>query len=406
MVKSKTRIWLSRIGMGLSISFLVGSASSLFLWGLDKIQIYRSEHLALLYFLPLLGALFQWIATSANSVHSLGTNDLIDCINEKKNHIPDLWGPYILVSTWLSQLLGASVGREGTAVQMGGVAAHQFSNLLSLDNEEKKIWIRAGISAGFSSVFGTPWAGCLFGLEIATVGKWSFKSILPCIFSAVGANWVSLHVWNTNHVIYPTVFLPSINLAFWAKLLIIGLFLGLLGLIYTRLESAISKIFTHIPIHFILKGILAGGILLIVLSFPYFHESIGLGSSFLLRPFESNETASFAISKTIATTLSLGLGFKGGEATPLFLIGAHASSAFQEILSWPAPFLAAIGFTCLYTGLAKTPLTSIAMGVELFGTEAWFCFFICCLIVMYISGKNGIFKKQDWSNWIPKPLYP
>ncbi|WP_459483383.1 chloride channel protein [Aquirufa nivalisilvae] len=391
--------------MGLSTSFLVGSASSLFLWGLEKIQIYQTEHLALLYCLPILGVAFQYLSQIPQSPIKLGTNDLIDRVNQKSDDIPWSLGPFILLSTWLSQLFGASVGREGTAVQMGGSITHQFSQWLNLEEQEKRDWLQAGMAAGFASVFGTPWAGCFFGLEISKVGHISFRSIIPCLFSAFGANWVSLHVWSTNHTIYPSVFLPEITMAFWAKLACIGLFLGLIALFYSRLESIISKTYAQLPIHTILKGILAGLILLLIFQFPYFKESIGLSSSFLLRPFESGETANFAISKTLATSLSLGLGFKGGEATPLFLIGAHASSALHEIISFPLPLLAALGFTCLYTGLAKTPLTSIAMGVELFGQDAWFCFFLCTLIVMYISGKNGIFKKQAWANWVPKPLY-
>ncbi|MHA8088174.1 chloride channel protein [Aquirufa sp. Wall-65K1] len=402
---TSTRHWLSRICMGLSTSFLVGSASSLFLWGLEKISDYRSEHLGLLFTLPILGACFQYLAKLPNSSFQLGTNDLIDRVNQQRSDIPWGLGPFILLGTWLSQISGASVGREGTAVQMGGVASYQISNWLSLEESDKVDWLRAGMSAGFASVFGTPWAGCLFGLEISKVGQISFRAILPCLFSAFGANWVSLHVWGTNHTIYPTVFLPEISLAFWAKLASIGLFLGVLGWVYSRLESIISKTFAQLPMHNILKGILAGLILLFIFQFPIFHESIGLGASYLLRPFESGDTANFAWSKTLATSLSLGLGFKGGEATPLFLIGAHASSALHEIITLPLPLLAALGFTCLYTGLAKTPLTAIAMGIELFGSDAWFCFFLCTLIVMYISGKKGIFKKQAWADWVPKPLY-
>lgn len=391
--------------MGLATSFLVGSASSLFLWGLEKIQVFRTEHIALLYCLPILGVAFQYLSQLPNSSNKLGTNDLINRVNQKREDISWTLGPFILLGTWLSQVFGASVGREGTAVQMGGSIAHQFSQWLQLEEFEKRDWLQAGMAAGFASVFGTPWAGCLFGLEISKVGQLSLRGIFPCLISAFGANWVSLHVWGTNHTIYPNIFLPEINGLFWLKLACIGLFLGLIGLIYSRLESIISKSFARLPIHYILKGILGGLILLLIFQFPYFQESIGLGSSYLLRPFETGNTANFALSKTLATSLSLGLGFKGGEATPLFLIGAHASSALHEIISLPIPLLAALGFTCLYTGLAKTPLTSMAMGIELFGSEAWFCFFICALIVMYISGKNGIFKTQAWANWVPKPLY-
>jgi H+/Cl- antiporter ClcA len=99
------------------------------------------------------------------------------------------------------------------------------------------------------------------------------------------------------------------------------------------------------------------------------------------------------------------LGFKGGEATPLFLIGSQAAANLQDIVSLPIGFLAALGFCSLYTGLAKTPATGMAIGCELFGSSALICYLVVTLIVMYTSGKSGLFSKQTWAPWIPKPLY-
>jgi H+/Cl- antiporter ClcA len=100
--------------------------------------------------------------------------------------------------------------------------------------------------------------------------------------------------------------------------------------------------------------------------------------------------------------LSLGLGYKGGEATPLFLIGSHAMASFSDLINLPGPFLAAMGFTCLYMGLTKTPIAAMCMGVELFGQDTWFCYFIVTFIVIYFSGNKGIFKSQTWANYLPK----
>jgi H+/Cl- antiporter ClcA len=101
----------------------------------------------------------------------------------------------------------------------------------------------------------------------------------------------------------------------------------------------------------------------------------------------------------------LSLGFKGGEATPLFLIGSQLASSFAPMLDIPTGLSAAIGFTCLYGGLCKTPIAASFMGIELFGVSAGLCYLICTIIVMYVSGKKGLFKTQIWSEHIPQPLY-
>jgi H+/Cl- antiporter ClcA len=348
-----------------ALSFATGSLSSLFLAGLDWIQ----HHGSYLYALPILGLVFQSFPFPA----------------------------YLIIpATWLSHLAGASVGREGTAVTMGRVLGEKISS--------STIFPKAGMAAGFASIFGTPLAGAFFALEVGEVGKINFRHLLACLFTAFSANFVSLHVYGTKHLSYPTIFLPSFSGEFYAKLALMGLFLALIAFLYKRSESIIISAFDKLPVQGPLKGILAGLILFGVLSIPVFHESTGLGSEFLLRPF-TTVAPDFALWKLLATNLSLGLGFKGGEATPLFLIGSHAASGFASWFSLPIGLAAAIGFVSLYGGLAKTPLAATFLGMELFGPSAWFCYLIITLIVLFGSGKKGIFSNQTWADYLPKPFY-
>ena len=353
------------LGLLVALSFATGSLSSLFLAGLDWIQ----HHGSYLYALPILGLVFQSFPFPA----------------------------YLIIpATWLSHLAGASVGREGTAVTMGRVLGERISS--------STIFPKAGMAAGFASVFGTPLAGAFFALEVGEVGKINFRHLPACLFAAFSANFVSLHVYGTKHLSYPAIFLPSFSGEFYAKLALLGLFLALIAFLYKRSESIIISAFDKLPVQGLLKGILAGLILFGVLSIPVFHESTGLGSEFLLRPF-TTVVSDFALWKLLATNLSLGLGFKGGEATPLFLIGSHAASGFASWFSLPIGLAAAIGFVSLYGGLAKTPLAATLLGVELFGPSAWFCYLLITLIVLFGSGKKGIFSNQTWAEYLPKPLY-
>jgi H+/Cl- antiporter ClcA len=381
------------------LSFATGSLASLFLWGLEEIASLRQP--AYLFGLPFVGLLFYIL--KSKSWAQISTKQFIAF---KDSPVSPLATPFILIATWVSHIVGASVGREGTAIMMGGNLSAYISEKFQVSPEEKSIWLRAGMSAGFSAVFGTPLAGCFFGLEVGKVGKIHWPSFFACIALAFAANFVSLHVWGTKHVLYPLVFLPPISASFWAKLAFIGLFLGLIGLIYTRLESIIFSAYGKLPIQPALKGILAGLILLGLFQISIFSETVGLGSEFLLRPFSNKfDGGEFAPTKLFATALSLGLGFKGGEATPLFLIGSHAAAGLSAYINFPIPLLAAIGFTSLYCGLAKTPITGMLLGCELFGPQAWFCYLFVTIIIIYFSGKEGIFKIQPWSDYLPKPPY-
>jgi H+/Cl- antiporter ClcA len=398
-------IWLRRILILFTLSFVIGAASSVFLWGLEQIDQTRKANAWFIYFLPVLGIGFHYLYQKGFSFAKTGNNQLIEKLNHPDQTISSKVGPFLLISTWLSHLVGASVGREGTAVLLGGSFADILGKRFLFKEEEKNVWIRAGISAGFSSVFGTPLAGLFFGVELAKVGKIDWKSFLPCLFAGFLANWTSLHVFGTKHPLYPSIFLPAISPTFCASVISIGIILGIIAFIYIRLESIIYRAFEALPRNFYLKGLCAGAILLLFFQLPYFQESIGLGSEYLLRPFYETTHFDFVISKMGMTLMSLGLGFKGGEATPLFLIGSQLASSFAPMLDIPTGLSAAIGFTCLYGGLCKTPIAASFMGIELFGVSAGLCYLICTIIVMYVSGKKGLFKTQIWSEHIPQPLY-
>ncbi len=367
---ARIKAFLLNLGLLVALSFATGSLSSLFLAGLDWIQHNGSY----VYALPILGLVFASVPFPA----------------------------YLIIpASWLSHLAGASVGREGVAVAMGRVLGEKIPESPDFS---KDLFSKAGMAAGFASVFGTPLAGAFFALEVGVVGKINFRHIPACLLAAFFANYVSLHVYDTKHLSYPSIFLPSFSASLCAKLALLGLFLALIALVYKRSESIIISAFDKSPVQGPLKGILAGLILLGVLSIPVFHETTGLGAEFLLRPFTA-VAPDFALWKLLATNLSLGLGFKGGEATPLFLIGSHAASGFASWLSLPLGLSAAIGFVSLYGGLAKTPLAATFLGMELFGPSAWFIFLIITLIVLYGSGKKGIFASQTWADYLPKPLY-
>ncbi len=388
-----------RIFLVLSIvSIITGGLSSLFLHGLAWIGKFRIEYF--LFGLPIVGGIYYWAKHKLSSIHNTSTGHYLELIgNPTKKH--SVWvSVYIIVSTWLSHLVGASVGREGTAVTMGASLADSISEFFKIDKNQKPHIIRAGIAGGFASVFGTPFAGLFFGLEIKKIGSISFSSFFHCIYTAFLSNYLAIHLFSAKHLTYPTIFLPKVNGIFIAKLISIGLFLALIAFIYKALESKISKWLDKLPVHLILKGIIGGVLVLIILSLPGFSETIGLGSNLLLEPFEKIQDPGFAYKKLIATIISVGTGFKGGEATPLFLIGSYAIGGLHEILNLPIAFCAAIGFSTLYTGIAKTPMAGMFLGIELFGGEAWICYLFVGIIVTLASGPRGLFTNQEWSNYL------
>jgi H+/Cl- antiporter ClcA len=174
-----------------AVAILAGTASAAFLFALDWATRTRLAHAWLIWLLPVAGFAVGWLYLRYGSAVEGGANLLIDEIHDPKNH-PLRMAPLVLGATVVSHLFGASVGREGTAVQMGGALADQLTRLFRLDQDDRRIILMAGISAGFASVFGTPLAGALFGLEVLAIGRLRYEAMLPCLLAAVIADQVGL----------------------------------------------------------------------------------------------------------------------------------------------------------------------------------------------------------------------
>lgn len=179
----------------------IGSASALLLVSLEWATQYREHHLWIIALLPVAGLLIGLMYHYWAGTASRGNNYLIEEIRSPHDIIPFRMAPLVYIGTVLTHLFGGSAGREGTGVQMGGAIADQFSCLFRMRRRDHRLMVAIGISAGFASVFGTPLAGAVFGLEVIVVGRMRYEAILPSFLSAAVASMVC-HAWGVEHTHY------------------------------------------------------------------------------------------------------------------------------------------------------------------------------------------------------------
>lgn len=372
---------------------LAGSASALFLWALDWATGTREAQPWLIALLPLAGFAVGWVYLKVGREVETGNNLLIDEIHDPKKIIPLRMAPLVLGGTVISHLFGASVGREGTAVQMGGALADQLTKLFRLDHSARRLLIMAGISAGFASVFGTPLAGAIFALEVLALGRMRYDAILPCMVAAILADQVGLW-WGVQHTHYALAQVAPIGAWTLCATVIAGILFGLAGMVFANATHGLSAFMKRRISYAPWRPALGGLVVALAVWGLGSQRYIGLGIPTIVEAFHQQLPAWDFLGKMAFTIASIGSGFKGGEVTPLFYIGATMGNALAPILQMPFGMLAALGFVAVFAGAANTPLASTVMAIELFGPQIGPYAGLACVLSYLFSGHAGIYRAQ------------
>lgn len=418
------------------LSVVTGSLVALFLWSLDKITQLHWSNPWLIFGLPVAGVLsyvlYDRISTIADRGHSL----ILDRVRHPNDapDIPIAMTPLVLLGTLLTHLCGGSAGREGTAVQMGSGIASGFLKYIRPDEEWRRTLLLCGIASGFGAVFGTPVAGAMFAIEVVWLGRTSLLKLVPCLVSGFIAHQVTLW-WGIEHSIFhlqslgefaggnalgaDTTAVPLFSFSSGAKIALASVAFGLIGWLFAASLHAFSRACRQ----FIKIGWLRpfiGGCLFIVMTIisgtrdysgigvdpnPYQSQSVSITSS-----FEPEGAGSLSwLGKLVATTITVGSGFKGGEVTPLFFLGATAGNAIGHWLQFPVDLMAAIGFVAVFAAATKTPIACSLLAIELFmpsnpafvhsGFIAYVAF--GCVIARFVSGNTSIYRSSSLTNRMP-----
>lgn len=382
--------WLTICGL---IGFFSGSASSIFLVLLEKATQIREQHNWIIWFLPLGGLLVGLVYFYFGQSVVKGNNLLLEEYENPQKIVPLKMAPLVLFTTLITHLFGGSAGREGTAVQMGGAIADQFSTWFKLQNIDRKTILILGISAGFASVFGTPLSGAVFALEVVFFSKINFKSIVLSFVVAYIA-YFTVAFWQIEHTHYSIEIIPETNVinVFWT--IIVSLLFGFAALLFSKNAHFWSYFFSKNIAYAPVRPLIGGAVLAICFLFFNTSKYIGLGVPEIVSAFSTpNEYYDF-IFKILFTGFTLGAGFKGGEVTPLFFVGATLGSALSVIVPLPISLLAGMGFVAVFSGATHTPLACTLMGIELFGLESGLFIGLACLVAYFSSGLVGIYKSQ------------
>lgn len=395
----------------LLLSGIIGIVIGMIVTGFLKLLHY-SEHGLLglpfhsYYLLPFGLMVSVWLTkTFAPDAKGHGTEKVIESIHKKDGNINIAVIPVKLAATIVTLATGGSAGKEGPGAQIGAGTASYISNLFKFSKRDRKKLVVCGISAGFATVFGTPIAGAIFGIEILIVGAIRYDLLLPSIVAGFSAFFTAQYMGAT-YTYYDISYFQHyfIDLMLIAKVVLGGIFFGLIAYMIIATLKKTEDIVEHIPMNPYTKAFLAG-MVLVALSFPLGNSFFGLGIETISRSMEIDSGLSADIpwyafiAKMFYTSVTLGAGGSGGIVTPIFFIGATSGHLFGGLFGGDnqLALFAALGFVSVLAGATNSPIAAMIMAMELFGMDVAHYAALSVTISFLITGHRSVFPSQKIS---------
>lgn len=382
--------WSLAAGVLGSICGLVGAG---FHKTIDLVTEVRMETPWLVWILPFAGVLTLLLYRLCKVSFSAGTNLIIESVTTNE-HIPILLAPLIFAGTTLSHLFGASVGREGAALQLGGSIGHNFGELFHFDEDDVKVLSMCGMAACFSALFGTPLTATVFVLEVIAVGSVSYNALLPGALSAYAAVFVTRGLGVAPMAFSISGELPALSPLLAGQAAVLGAVCAAVGILFCVCVHGAGHLTEKLIKNSYLR-IAAGGLLMAVLTALFgLYDYNGAGTNVISAAVAGSGRPEAFLIKLLLTALCVGVGYRGGEIVPTLFIGATLGCAVGPLLGLPAGFSAALCMVALFCSVVNCPIASVFMAIELFGTLELTPFVISIVVAFVLSGYYGLYSSQ------------
>lgn len=377
-------------------SVLVGAVCGLlgtaFHEAIDAATEFRSGHIYIVWLLPLAGVLTLLLYRLCRVSFGAGTNLIITSVTTNE-HIPILLAPLIVAGTLLSHLFGASVGREGAALQLGGAIGHNLAERLGFDEDDVRVLAMSGMAACFSAMFGTPMSAAVFVLEVVCLGTFQYAAFLPCVVASYTAAWLS-GALGAKGMGYELGEIPAEGWAVVLKVVALAALVAGLSIVLCLALHKAAHLFERLVKNPYLR-IAAGGLIMAALVGAFgLSDYAGAGAHMIERAVHG-ETEPWAFALKLAlTALCVGAGFRGGEIVPTLFIGATFGCAVGPLLGLDPGFAAAVAMVALFCSVVNCPVATVFLAAELFGTTRLGLFAVGIAVAFVLSGYFGLYDSQ------------
>ena len=390
-MKSNISFVLKWMGISIVLGGICGIVGALFHISIDWVTQWRVAHSYIVFLLPIGGMIIVFLYHCVHLEYEPGTNTIIKSVRQQE-HVPVLLAPAIFLATVVTHLFGGSSGREGAALQIGGSIASSIGHLFNVDKKNMSILIMCGMSAVFSALFGTPLTATLFSMEVVSVGIFYYAAFVPCLCSSL-VSFMIAQLFGCHKVAFPMSTAFEVDMIVVLKLVVFAFVVALFSIVFVSMMHCSHRTFKKY-FHNPYIRVSVGGLILMVLVVLFGQNYLGAGMDIVHDAIYDSVRSYDFLLKAIFTAITIGCGFKGGEIVPTFFIGATLGYVLGGFLGLDPHVCAALGLVSMLCCVINSPVTSIVLGIEMFGSAYLIPFAIVAAFGYVLSGYLSLYQAQ------------
>jgi chloride channel protein, CIC family len=276
----------------------------------------------------------------------------------------------------LSLGVGASVGREGPIVLLGGALGSGLGAAMKTGPEQLRILVACGVAGCIAASFNAPIAAAIFALEVVLLSYRPAPLPALALASVIGA--LVGRAWFGAAPIFPLPGHSWPSLADLPAAALLGVAAAPAALAMMAGILAAGGAAAKLPgPHWIKTGLAGLAVGVVALWVPqvlsYGQESTHAA---MLGQYGVWLLLAIVAAKLAATIVSLGGGFGGGVFSPALVLGSALGGAFGHAAAWALPgavaspgAYAALGAAAVSAPVLGAPLSTVLIVLEM--TEAW-----------------------------------
>ena len=397
---------LKWIFVSVCVGITAGGAGILFHASLGVVEGLFKDNSVLIYLLPLLGLIIVWLYKTSRMENHKGTDGIFLTVRNGEK-VSVFLAPLIFVSTLLTHLGGGSAGREGAALQIGGSLGSFIGKTLRLNENDLKVITLCGMSATFCGLFGTPLTAALFSLEVINVGVFYYAALVPVVISSFTA-FLMLKYLNIPIMLLAIKDSPSDFVGITVfQVAVLGLLCAGVSIIWCIMSEKGGEILKKKLPNSYVRVFVCAALVVAMTLLSGSNDYNGAGMNLVIKAVSGEHIFMLAfLVKMVFTIVTLKGGMRGGEIVPTFAIGALFGSVVSPLLGLDPSFASAIGMVAVFCGSVNCPISSMALSIEMFGSQHLLYFAIASSLSYMISGKYSLYSSQKivFSKLEPVPM--